>query len=263
VLIAIVSDSYEKCLIRSQFLFGRARVMILAELISFQNLLRKDNHQIKYEHSDRNTFRKLWIRQRSRGWSKGSLIFFALSLVTLLIWFIGEMVGFAAGEDHGTITFSLASILVNVGVLAIMLTFLSKGTSGMTGASSNNNNSSNCASFWYRFMVRLLGTSEGSSFDKDHDSGMWRGRAVYIQREMTRITTESKTQIKAETKALEGQIYSEMEILERRVLESEVAVMSAISESERRIETILRDVVLALGEKGEIAEDSTLLRASA
>jgi len=263
VLIAIVSDSYEKCLIRSQFLFGRARVMILAELISFQNLLRKDNHQIKYEHSDRNTFRKLWIRQRSRGWSKGSLIFFALSLVTLLIWFIGEMVGFAAGEDHGTITFSLASILVNVGVLAIMLTFLSKGTSGMTGASSNNNNSSNCASFWYRFMVGLLGTSEGSSFDKDHDSGMWRGRAVYIQREMTRITTESKTQIKAETKALEGQIYSEMEILERRVLESEVAVMSAISESERRIETILRDVVLALGEKGEIAEDSTLLRASA
>ena len=80
---------------------------------------------------------------------------------------------------------------------------------------------------------------------------------------MTRITSESKTQIKAETKNLESQIYSEMETLERRVLESEMAVMSAISESERRIETILRDVVLALGEKGEIKEDSTLLRASA
>jgi hypothetical protein len=79
---------------------------------------------------------------------------------------------------------------------------------------------------------------------------------------MTRITTESKTQIKAETKALEGQIYAEMGALERRVLESEVAVTSAISESERRIEMILRDVVLALDEKGEIAKDSTLLRAS-
>lgn len=269
VLIAIVSDSYEKCLIRSQFLFGRARVMILAELISFQNLLRKDNNQIKCEDSDRNTFRKLWMRQRSRGWSKGSLIFFGLSLVTLLIWFIGEMVGFAAGEDYGTIAFSLGSILVNVGVLVIMMTFLSQGTSGMTGASSDNDSSgrSSCTSCWYRnsiqkCMVRLLGTSEGSSFDQDQDSCAWRGRAVYIQREMTRITTESKTQIKAETKALEGQIYNEMEALERRVLESEVAVTSAISESERRIETILRDVVLALGAKGEIAKDSTLLRAS-
>ena len=272
VLIAIVSDSYEKCLIRSQFLFGRARVMILAELISFQNLLRKDSRQIKYEDSDRNTFRKLWMRQRSRGWSKGSLIFFGLSTLTLLIWFVGEMVGFAAGEDHGTITFSLGSIIVNVGVLVLMLTFLSQGTSGLTGVSSSSNNNSgstsNCASCWYRnsiqsCMVRLLGTSEGSSFDQDSDSGMWRGRAVYIQREMTRITSESKTQIKAETKNLESQLYSEMETLERRVLESEMAVMSAISESERRIETILRDVVLALGEKGEIKKESTLLRASA
>ena len=270
VLIAIVSDSYEKCLIRSQFLFGRARVMILAELISFQNLLRKDNRQIKYEDSDRNTFRKLWMRQRSRGWSKGSLIFFALSTLTLLIWFVGEMVGFAAGEDHGTITFSLGSILVNVGVLVLMLTFLSQGTSGLTGVSSSSNSKSgsNCASCWYRnsiqsCMVRLLGTSEGLSFDQDSDSDMWRGRAVYIQREMTRITSESKTQIKAETKNLESQLYSEMETLERRVMESETAVMSAISESERRIETILRDVVLALGEKGEIKKDSTLLRASA
>ena len=267
VLIAIVSDSYEKCLIRSQFLFGRARVMILAELISFQNLLQKDRNQIKCDDSDRNTFRKLWMRQRSRGWSKGSLIFFALSLATLLIWIIGEMLGFAAGEDHGTIAFSLGSILVNVGVLVIMLTFLSQCTSGMTGASSDNDNSGSCTSCWYRnsiqkCMVRLLGTSEGSSFDKDQDSSTWRGRAVYIQREMTRITTESKTQIKAETKALEGQIYAEMGALERRVLESEVAVTSAISESERRIEMILRDVVLALGEKGEIAKDSTLLRAS-
>ena len=175
--------------------------------------------------------------------------------------------GFAAGEDFGTITFSLGSILVNVGVLVIMLTFLSQGTSGMTGASSDNDNSGSCTSCWYRnsiqkCMVRLLGTSEGSSFDKDQDSSTWRGRAVYIQREMTRITTESKTQIKAETKALEGQIYAEMGALERRVLESEVAVTSAISESERRIEMILRDVVLALDEKGEIAKDSTLLRAS-
>lgn len=54
-----------------------------------------------------------------------------------------------------------------------------------------------------------------------------------------------------------------MKTLERRVLESEMAVMSAISESEHRIETILRDGVLALGEKGEIKKENTLLRASA
>ncbi|KAL3903903.1 MAG: hypothetical protein SGARI_005170 [Bacillariaceae sp.] len=41
VLIAIASDSYEKCLLKSRKLFGRARVMLVAELVSFQSLLRK------------------------------------------------------------------------------------------------------------------------------------------------------------------------------------------------------------------------------
>ena len=265
VLIAIVSDSYEKCLIRSQFLFGRARVMILAELISFQNLLRKDSNP-QYDHSQWNVCRRIWMRQRSKGWSRGSLIFFALSASVVIIWFIGEMVGYAAGEHYGQIAFSLGSILVNVSVLLIIVAFLSQGTSGMTDASSDDA-LRGCTSCWYRnsiqrCMVRLLGTSESSSFEKDYDSDSWRGRAIYIQREMTRITAESRAQIKAETKALEGQIYSEVGSLERRVLESEAAVMSEIKASERRIETILRDVVLALGDKGKIVEDSTLLRAS-
>jgi len=268
VLIAIVSDSYEKCLIRSQYLFGRARVMILAELISFQNLLRKDKNPVKYEHSEWNVCRRIWMRQRSKGWSRGSLIFFGLSTSVVIIWFIGEMVGYAAGESYGDITFSLGSILVNVGVLVIIVLFLSQGTAGMTDASSDDT-LGGCTSCWYknsiqRCMVRLLGTSESSSFaEKEHDSDSWRGRAIFLQREMTRITAESRTQIEAETKALEVQIYSEIGSLERRVLESEATVMSEIMASEQRIETILRDVVLALSDKDKIAKDSALLRASA
>ena len=268
VLIAIVSDSYEKCLIRSQYLFGRARVMILAELISFQNLLRKDKNPVKYEHSEWNVCRRIWMRQRSKGWSKGSLIFFALSMCIVFIWFIGEMVGYAAGESYGDIAFSLGSICVNVGVLLMIVAFLSQGTSGMTGASSNDT-LGGFTSCWYRnsiqrCMVRLLGTSESSSFDeKLQEPDSWRGRAIFVQREMIRTTAETQAQIKAETKALEGQIYSEIGSLERRMLESEATVMSEIKASEQRIETILRDVVLALGDKDKIAEDSSLLRASA
>ena len=239
--------------------------MILAELISFQNLLRKDNHPVVYEPSERNIFRRLWMKMRSLGWSRGSLVFFAMSASVVFIWFIGEMVGFASKQDYGNIKFNVGSIVLNVCVLLIIVAFLSRGTAVMTGASSDDA-LSGCTSCWYRnsiqkCMTRLLGTSDSPSSFQDHEAESWRGRAIYIQREMVRITSDSQAQIKSETKALEGQIYSEIASLEQRLLESETAVMTEIKNSERRIEAILRDVVLALGKEGKIAEDSTLLRA--
>lgn len=272
VLIAIVSDSYEKCLIRSQYLFGRARVMILAELISFQNLLRKDNDPLPLKKDDSgapswNIVRRMWMAGRSRRWSRGSLVFFTISASSVLIWFIGEMAGYASGQHYGDIKLSLGSIIVNVAVLLVVVAFLSQRMSGLTDSSPDS--IQGFASCWYknsiqRLMVLLLGTSEtASSKDTDREhSDVWRGRALFVQREMERIASESRSQNKAEMKALDGKLYSEMSALERRVLESEALVMAEVKASERRIEATLQCIMVSLDAKETIANDGSLLRST-
>ena len=85
VLIAIASDSYEKCLLKSQKLFGRARVMLIAELASFQSLLRRtDQDSNPQEHPTTKgiVYSKWWTSSGlSHNWSRGSVLFFWLSMV--------------------------------------------------------------------------------------------------------------------------------------------------------------------------------------
>lgn len=134
VLIAIVSDSYEKCLIRSKMLFGRARVMLIAELASFQNLLRKDTR--KEGDAPESIYSQWWYGTFGSGnqrWSRGSVVFFLLSALVVLVWFIAETVGYFRGRRIGNYIFSLCSILVNVILYCFIVAMLS------SGASSANN----------------------------------------------------------------------------------------------------------------------------
>ena len=84
VLIAIASDSYEKCLLKSKKLFGRARVMLIAELASFQSLLRRTDQDAYSQESPKTgiVYSKWWTSSGlSRHWSRGSVLFFSLSMV--------------------------------------------------------------------------------------------------------------------------------------------------------------------------------------
>lgn len=85
VLIAIASDSYEKCLLKSQKLFGRARVMLIAELASFQSLLRRRDQDAKSPESPTakgNVYSKWWTSSGlSHNWSRGSILFLWLSMI--------------------------------------------------------------------------------------------------------------------------------------------------------------------------------------
>ena len=69
VLIALASDSYEKCLVRSQYLFGRARVMLIAELVSFQNLLRRHGEEEVATYGVYSVW--CWSDSWANGWSRG------------------------------------------------------------------------------------------------------------------------------------------------------------------------------------------------
>jgi hypothetical protein len=199
VLIAVASDSYEKCLVRSQNLFGRARVMLIAELVSFQNLLMKaDNTSyISNEKNFKSSIYSRWWSSGpwSRNWSRGSVLFFCLSITVIVGWTLAELLGYARGKRYGSILFSLASVLVNVILFAAIMVFLSKGAAS-TKKEPSKEDDEESDSMVQRAMLRLLGTSRDSQVDRRKARGEiddWNGRVDYLQREMTHIAEQQKS----------------------------------------------------------------------
>ena len=84
VLIALASDSYEKCLVRSQHLFGRARVMLIAELVSFQNLLRRHGEEEVATYGVYSVW--CWSDSWANGWSRGKSKTTVHTLCTIRHW---------------------------------------------------------------------------------------------------------------------------------------------------------------------------------
>lgn len=178
VLIAIVSDSYEKCLVRSQCLFGRARVMLVAELVSFQNLLRMKSDSATF------SIRKVLGQWRADGiWtnglSHGSTCFFLLSLIVVIAWVIGEVVGHFIFNREGLFVASLLSVVVNVVLFACIVWFLSNGK-----ATTTTDN----------IIQRMMRAVLGSSQEDGTNFGEWRGRVHYLEREMWRIASLQQSQ---------------------------------------------------------------------
>lgn len=202
VLIAIASDSYEKCLVRAQNLFGRARVMLIAELDSFQNLLRK---------TDGRNFVDTWWTSGpwSQGWSRGSILFFCISVTVIVGWTFAELLGFARGERFGNIFLSLLSVVVNVVLFTIIMTYLARGADSIKSKSSEDSESADgCVQ---RAVLRLLGASRGRRLDdprKKRYFNEWNGRVHYLQREMSRIAEEQTAQVEEQNRHMESLISS-------------------------------------------------------
>jgi hypothetical protein len=234
VLIAIVSDSYEKCLLRSKNLFGRARVMLLAELVAFQNLLyNSSNMKMLME-------RGVLCFCSHRDISKGSLVFFCLTGVVLFVWIIVEYAFYKSGETYGDLKFSIGSIFVNVIILSILLFVLSN-----TGEIMKNTRSG-----WMNFnsirelMLRILGTSEESSFSRNSSEfDDWRGRVHHLQREMERMNNENTDRTRSDMKALEYEIHQklrkDLNLLDERLGRSEAKVTRQLKETERRLQKVV------------------------
>jgi len=225
VLIAVACDSYEKCLLRSQNLFGRARIMMVAELVCFQNLLQFDK-SIRANHGQNNKEASLSCYSSwTRGWSQGSLIFFALSTIVLSIWILGEMI--ACIKGHASPWMSLGSVTVNLTLYAAIIAFLSssqnrtRNTAGDDG-DSDRDDDDNFDDTWFgsklvqNLMLRLLGTSATDPALED----AWNGRLLYLQREMKRISDTSWEKCRKELNGLERQrvqTSERYEALEQRV----------------------------------------------
>mmetsp|Transcript_8811 Transcript_8811/g.13650 ORF Transcript_8811/g.13650 Transcript_8811/m.13650 type:complete len:242 (-) Transcript_8811:25-750(-) len=227
VLIAIVSDSYEKCLIRSQNLFGRARVVLLAELSSFQNLFRTSTGVDVEESSP--LYQQWWSGELSaRGWRRGSVVFLTSSISIFVLWVLGELTGIFFAGRFGALRFSLLDIIAKFAVLVCIYTVLVNGASIKTPNEESLKGNSGGYTSWHaetvqRVMLRLLGTSETNSF-APNEVDEWKGRVHHLQREMTKIANETA----ATTKQL-------LRAVEDRVVESEERILRQVSGLENRI----------------------------
>jgi hypothetical protein len=174
---------------------------MIAELVSFQNLLRRSGDR---RVSTARVYKSWWSSDAwYRGWSRGSIIFLALSSVVILVWVLGETIGYFSGPGYGNVVLSLASIFINVALFVGIMLFLSN--SGATDAFDEKVVSSDDVGWRdvpQRIMLCLLGSSGGSlSAGVFHDS--WKGRLLFLRDELKRISEENKADTDAKIKALE------------------------------------------------------------
>jgi hypothetical protein len=242
VLIAIISDSYEKCLVRSHYLFGRARVLLIAELVSFQNLLGTHSGKKGEDGSSERCWSKYFWNP---AWSRASTSFFLLSTLVTLVWLVGECVGFFSGGRQGLLILRLLSVLVNVMLFVGIIAFLSRGAkvAGSVTREDGDTNDAPKSSKWYgyfqRAMLHLLGTTqETESSSRNGDTDEWRGRLNYLQKEMERIATDNKfymvDQMKQHVALSESCVRSEMSNLEVDLSDLKLEIMGELRDMERR-----------------------------
>ena len=179
--------------------------MLIAELVSFQNLLRKTDH--KDDGSALRIYSKWWSSGPwNQDWSRGSVLFFCLSVAVITGWTLAELLGYASGERHGNIVFSLASVFINVALFAAIMAFLSSGAAEIKKDVSQEDATSpdSCIQ---GAILRLLGTSRDGRLDdrvKKHYTDEWNGRVHYLQREMERIADEQAAQTAEQAKSVEN-----------------------------------------------------------
>ena len=227
VLIAVASDSYEKCLIRSQNLFGRARVMMIAELVAFETLLQRQEPEDR-GHSPPNNKTNHWLSTDSwaRGWSRGSIVFFSSSLMVAIAWVIGEFVGFLSDEPYGNVWMSLCSIFANLALFVGIMAFLSHGYD------DESKKQSKVRRLFQAAMIKLLGSSHSTVRQVDDE---WKGRLFFLQQEMERISDETEAASKGRTEALEKNMGKIEDRLQGQLtsLENDIGEMRKLLEGPR------------------------------
>ena len=246
VLIAVASDSYERCLIRSANLFGRARVMLIAELVSFQNLLRRNVDQAR---APRRVYNAFWS-SGINGWSRGSVMYFSLASLVVAAWLMWDITAIFYGAGYGNVLLGLGSILINLLIFVGIMIFLSTGAMDISRRTKNSKVTSSedephphrlCGerygNFLQNMVMRLLGSSSTSSSAADRQAAVdnWHGRLVFLQREIVRVATESSDETSRKIHGLEqvlqqtdNRLRSELALLESGIAEIKADLRAAL-----------------------------------
>jgi len=212
VLIAIASDSYEKCLLKSQKLFGRARVMLIAQLASFQSLLRRMDQDADSSESlagEGIVYNKWWTSAGlTHNWSRGSALFFGLSMLVMVCWTFAELVGYVEGVQVGSLVMSFSSVVINIILYIIIMFFLDRNSAIN---SATNDESADGGYGWAVSLQKtvhwVLGVSRrskevSSKFSRGQD--VWHGRVEFLQRKMDGNAERQTELLKAQSESLQN-----------------------------------------------------------
>lgn len=225
--------------------------MMIAELVSFQQLLRRNSQQgiTSSSTSDLGLLSNSWWSGDSwiNGWSRGSLVFFTLSFLIFFTWTIGELSGYFAGPRLANAWLSFGSIFVNVGLYVGVMFFLASGATDRGNIKDGDDESQSPLFFfrWYgqyfqQMMVRVLGSSGGSSAKNGDD--LWKGRLVFLQSEMAKIAQDTKLECKDMLRGVErtvgqseNQVRGEVALLEKSI----ASFMEEQRKTNERIHSVL------------------------
>jgi hypothetical protein len=212
VLIAVISDSYEKATISSLLLFGRARVAFVAQNQALESFLRPG--------MDR-TIDTRTMNRSGRFWNTAGRIGRWLVLLSLIITAMDTEV-YLVVRAIGLIREKQAFVVIVV--VVILCIFLTGALWVVVGFSVENlirdfapasvvrcfNTVDGCTAFYVRIVgsrlfglqdnVRVPATLNGNGVETSEE---WTGRLMYMEKAMQKMVASSQDQITNEIHALE------------------------------------------------------------
>ena len=218
-LIAVISDSYERCLLQSKQLFGRARIRFLGDTLAFQNL---------------------FVNPGQRRWTHGGYTFLVTSTIIYAIFVYFEMIKDSQGSDDDkfwdndkiweTVSFAMnACILICFNVI-LAQQVKARAEKGFVGV---------CTRLFFcpinilQGIIRLLQGRSIYYIDSD-GSEEWGGRVSYLKCEMIRVGEEHTKQISK----LESKIKQSEEDIVELLRNQQREVLSQQREVLRRLEAL-------------------------
>lgn len=176
ILIAVISDSYEKSMLRSTKLFGRARVYQLAEILALQDLFRvRDDNKLSHRFFEWTSFQ----------WTKGGCVFFILTTFLYVTWIIIE----TFAQSSKLWFMSAMVFILNIFMFGIFVFLLASASQDIESrVKIDNPFVRSIHERIHRLMIRVLGKSENDALLHDQ----WSGRLVYIKREIAASTKKMK-----------------------------------------------------------------------
>ena len=219
ILIAVISDSYEKTMVKSRKLFGRARVHQLAEILALQDLFRvREDNKLSNKFVDWTSFQ----------WTKGGFAFFIITTCVYVLWAVVDLSS-AKGPPY-MLYISISVFLLSL-ILFIIFLFLL--------ASAAQSNGSGCM---FRLgncfvtvihgkiqwlMVRLLGKSDDALLNDQ-----WAGRLMYIKKEIAASTEKMEESIQI--------VQQEMRVDEKKMVEFRKDFHLKMNHFEEQMEYLLQ-----------------------
>lgn len=172
ILIAVISDSYEKSMLRSKQLFGLARVHQLAEILALQDLFRvREDNKLSNQKFICTSFQ----------WTKGGFTFFVITAFTYFLWIVMDL----RAEDSNMGFMSSMVFIFSLIMFCIFVVLLAGAAQTIESSVKMNNRFVKMIhEKIHCLMLRVLGKSQADSILHDQ----WSGRLVYIKREIAAST---------------------------------------------------------------------------